>query len=322
MNEPGVTARGVGRGSVRALDGDAIGPRRALWPGLLIGALRRDRLAMTAVVFLIVLGLAAVFADLVSPFDPSVQSLILRNQPPMTAAENGGAIPHLLGTDALGRDQLSRLIYGARVSLAVGALGVVLSGTVGIVLGLVAGYYRGAVDDLIMRIVDIQMGFPSLLLALIVLYALGASVWNVIVVLAVTRWTVYARMVRGMVLSQREHVYVEAARAIGCADARILVVHLLPNMLGPVLVLGTLETASLILSEASLSFLGLGIQPPASSWGLMLAEGRQYLRTAWWLVTFPGLAILFTALALNVVATWARGVTDPVQRRRYVSPRP
>ncbi len=303
---------------VQAVEGEALGGRQSLGSGVLVRALVRDKLTLAAVVFLLLLVLAAVFAPFVAPFDPSAQSLLLRNKPPTTAVTDGEPFPHLLGTDPLGRDQLSRLIFGARISLAVGALSVVISGIAGTVLGLLSGYHRGVFDDLIMRAVDIQMAFPSLLLALLVLYALGASIWNVILVLAVTRWTIYARMARGVVLSLRENVYVEAARAIGCRDRRVLFVHILPNMLAPLLVLGTLETATLILSEASLSFLGLGIQPPDTSWGLMLAEGRQYIRTAWWLVTFPGLAILLTALSLNLLATWLRSVTDPLQRWRYL----
>lgn len=296
-------------------------PTRETGFSIYIRALCYDKLALAAAVFLITIVLLAIFAPLVAPFSPTDQSLFLRNSAPFTADEDGGPIPHLLGTDALGRDLLSRLIYGARVSLAVAALGVIVSGTFGIALGLISGYYGGRVDDVIMRAVDIQMGFPSLLLALIVLYALGPSIVNVIFVLAITAWTVYARVARGITLSQRENVFVEAALSIGCRDRRILIVHLLPNMLSPLLVLGTLQTASLILSEASLSFLGLGIQPPESSWGLMLAEGRQYVTSAWWLVTFPGLAIFFTALSLNLLASWFRNITDPVQRWRFLNPR-
>ncbi|MCC6314366.1 MAG: ABC transporter permease [Thermomicrobiales bacterium] len=293
--------------------------RRTLGFTVYLAALLNDKLTLLAVVFLVALGFAAVFAPLAAPFDPMAQNLLLRNKPPMTPAAAPDALPHLLGTDPLGRDLLSRIVFGARISLSVGALSVIISGVVGTVAGLVAGYRRGGVDDLVMRVVDIQMGFPSLLLALLVLYALGASIWNVIIVLAVTRWTIYARMARGIVLAQRESAFVEAAQAIGCSDRRILFIHILPNMLAPLLVLATLETAALILSEASLSFLGLGIQPPDTSWGLMLAEGRQYLRVAWWIVLFPGLALLFTALSLNLLATWLRGVTDPVQRWRYLT---
>jgi peptide/nickel transport system permease protein len=282
-------------------------------------ALLSDRLTLAALVFLIVLVFCAVFAQLVAPFDPEAQSLMLRNQPPMTAAEDGTFPPHLLGTDQLGRDLLSRLFFGARVSLAVGVIGALFSGGVGVVLGLTAGYYRGIVDDIIMRIVDIQMGFPSLMTALFVLYVLGPGMWKVILVLAVTRWMVFARVTRSLVLSLREELFVEAAQTAGCSTRRILFRHILPNLLSPLLVLVTLEVATMILTEASLSFLGLGIQPPQSSWGLMLAQGRSYVTTAWWLVTFPGLIILFTALSLNLVATWARAVTDPVTRWRYLN---
>lgn len=281
-------------------------------------ALLRDRLTLAAIVFLVVLVLSAIFAPLIAPFDPEEQSLMLRNQPPMTEDEQGGFIPHVLGTDQLGRDLLSRLIYGARISLAVGVSGALFSGVVGVVLGLMAGYYRGIVDDIIMRLVDTQMGFPSLMTALLVLYVLGPGMWKVILVLAVTRWMVFARVSRSLVLTTREEVFVEAAQTIGCTDRRILFRHILPNLLSPLLVLVTLEVATMILTEASLSFLGLGIRPPDSSWGLMLAQGRAYITSAWWLVTFPGVVILLTALSLNLLATWARAVTDPVTRWRYL----
>jgi peptide/nickel transport system permease protein len=280
-------------------------------------ALVQDKLTLLACCFLVLLAIAAIFAPWVAPFDPNEQSLFMRNMPPLTMPEMGGTIPHLLGTDQLGRDELSRIIFGGRVSLAVGLLSVIVSGSIGTVLGLLAGFYRGHVDDFVMRLVDIQMGFPSLLLALFVLYVIGGGVANVIFVLAITRWMVYARVTRGLVLSYRENIFVEAARATGCTDKRIIARHLLPNLLSPIVVLATLEVAYMILTEAALSFLGLGIQPPQSSWGLMLSQGRQYVTTAWWLVTFPGLAILLTALSLNLLATWARSISDPAQRWRY-----
>ncbi len=283
-------------------------------------ALLRDKLALTSAVFLIILFLSAIFAGVVSPHDPEAGGLMLRNKPPMTEASDGG-FPYVLGTDALGHDQLSRLLHGARVSLMVGFASVLVSGTIGVLLGLISGYYRGIVDDLIMRFVDLQMGFPSLLVALLVLYVLGAGVWKVVLVLAVTRWMVYARVTRSLVLSYREYVFVEAARATGCSDRRILFLHMLPNLLSPILVLATLEVGTMILTEASLSFLGLGIRPPQSSWGLMLAQGRGYITSAWWLVTFPGLAILLTALSLNLLSTWVRAVTDPVTRWRFLAPK-
>lgn len=288
--------------------------RRVLWRALVA-----DKLALVALIFLVLLLFSAIFAPLVAPYPPEIGGLMLRNKPPLTPNAAGG-FPHLLGTDQLGRDLFTRLLYGARISLAVGFASVLVSGSVGVLLGLAAGYYRGAVDDIIMRLVDIQMGFPSLLLALVVLYVLGPGVWKVILVLALTRWMVYARVSRALVLSYRENVFIEAAHALGCSDRRIIGVHLLPNLLSPILVLGTLEIATMILTEASLSFLGLGIQPPDSSWGLMLAQGRSYIQTGWWLVTFPGLFILFTALSLNLLATWVRAVTDPVTRWRYLAP--
>ncbi len=282
-------------------------------------ALVQEKITLAAIIFLVVLIIAAVFAPWIAPHDPEAQSLLLRNMPPMTEAETDGALPHVLGNDQLGRDLLSRLLHGARISLAVGFAGAIFSGVVGVTLGLVAGYYRGVVDDVIMRLVDTQMGFPSLMTALLVLYVLGPGMWKVILVLAVTRWMVYARVTRGLVLSMREEVFVDAARTLGCSDQRILFRHILPNLLSPLIVLVTLEVATMMLTEASLSFLGLGIQPPQSSWGLMLAQGRAYVTTAWWLVTFPGIAILLTALSLNLIATWVRAVTDPVTRWRYLS---
>lgn len=283
-------------------------------------ALMHDKIAFVALVFLLILIFATIFAGLVAPHDPEQGGLMLRNKPPMTSADDGG-IPYILGTDALGRDQLSRLLFGARVSLSAGFASVLLSGTFGILLGLIAGFYRGAFDDIIMRFVDLQMGFPSLLVALLVLYVLGAGVWKVVLVLAVTRWMVYARITRSLVLSYREYVFVEAARATGCTDRRILFLHILPNLLSPILVLATLEVGTMILTEASLSFLGLGIRAPQSSWGLMLAQGRSYVTSAWWLVTFPGVMILLTCLSLNLLATWVRAVTDPVTRWRFLAPR-
>ena len=281
------------------------------------GALLQDKLALVACIFLVLLAISAIFAPLGRALRPERPEPAHAQQAADDDARRRRVDSPHLGTDQLGRDELSRLIFGGRVSLAVGLASVLISGTVGTLLGLLAGFYRGHVDDVIMRLVDIQMGFPSLLLALFVLYVIGGGVLNVIFVLAVTRWMVYARVTRGLVLSYRENVFVEAARATGCTDRRIILRHLLPNLLSPIVVLATLEVAYMILTEAALSFLGLGIQPPQSSWGLMLSQGRQYITTAWWLVTFPGLAILLTALSLNLLATWARTVTDPAQRWRY-----
>jgi peptide/nickel transport system permease protein len=273
----------------------------------------RHKLVSCAMVFLAALGVAAVLRDVVMPYDPFTTDVTLRNLPPMS--EGTGWLPHVLGTDPLGRDLLSRLIEGARVSLLVGALSVLVSGTLGVVLGVVAGYFRGWADDVVMRLVDLQMSVPSLLIALLVLYVLGPSLTNVVLVLAITRWMVYARVTRGLMLSMREELFVEAARSLGASHLRTIVRHMIPNMLAPIMILATLEMAVMLLTEASLSFLGLGIQPPQSSWGLMLAQGREYLTSAWWLVTFPGLAILLTTLSINLIATWmrARSTEGPVE---------
>lgn len=282
-------------------------------------ALRRDWITSAAALFLIVIVACAVFADQLVQlgvlYDPNTQSLALRNTDPGFARD--GTL-RLFGTDQLGRDLLSRLVFGARVSLTVGVATVLVSAVIGIVAGLLAGFYRGWVDDLLMRLVDIQMGFPSLMLALAVLYAAGPSFKNLILVLALTRWMVIARLTRAMTLSLRETPFVEAAQVIGASHPRIMFLHLLPNLLSPILVLCTLEFARAMLSEAALSFLGLGIQPPESSWGLILSQGRAYIATAWWLVMLPGLAILLSTLSANLLATWIRAFTDPVQRWRWL----
>jgi peptide/nickel transport system permease protein len=282
-------------------------------------ALRRDWITLAAAIFISTVVLCAVFADQLVQVglirNPNTQSLAVRNAAPGFAQD--GSL-RLLGTDQLGRDMLARLVFGARVSLSVGLATVLVSGLIGIVLGLLAGYFRGWVDDLLMRLVDVQMGFPSLLLALAVLYAAGPSFKNLILVLALTRWMVMARLTRAMTLSLRETPFVEAARVIGANNARIMFLHLLPNLLSPILVLGTLEFARAMLSEAALSFLGLGIQPPESSWGLILSQGRAYIASAWWLVMLPGLAILLSTLSANLLATWIRAITDPVQRWRWL----
>lgn len=235
-----------------------------------------------------------------------------------TPAVEAGRPPHLLGTDALGRDTFSRLMFGARISMAVGFATVLISGSLGVLLGLLAGFYRGKVEDVIMRVVDLQMSLPSLLLALFVLFVLGPGVANLIMVMVITCWMIFARITRGMMLSLREQTYVEAARAIGCNDRRIVLRHMLPNLLSPIRVLATLDVATMMLSLAALDFLGLGIQPPELSWGLMLAQGREYITAAWWQVTFPGLAILLTALSFNILATWVRAVRDPVNSWRWI----
>ncbi len=308
-----VDDREAARGDVRSAE-----RRSRITAQDVLRALVDDKVVLVAVCFIVLVLGSAFFAGVVAPHDPYAQSNRMRNKPPGTQALQPSAPPHLLGTDALGRDTLSRLIYGARISLTVGLATVLVSGTLGVTLGLIAGFYRGKLDDLIMRLVDLQMSLPSLLLALFVLFALGPGFQNLILVMVLTRWMIYARITRGMMLSLRERPFVEAARTLGCSDRRLVLVHMLPNVMSPILVICTLEIATMMLSLAALDFLGLGIQPPDSSWGLMLAQGREYITSAWWQVTFPGLAILLTALSFNVLATWVRVITDPVSSWRWL----
>ena len=282
-------------------------------------ALWRDKITLFALLVLLFFIVAAFLPSWIATHDPLSQSLRLRNQPPMTPTTDGTGIPHLLGTDPLGRDLFSRLIFGARVSLSVGFAGVVVSGTIGVLLGMTAGFVRGKADDLIMRAVDLTMGLPFLVLAIFVLHVIGGGLINIVGILALVRWPLYARVSRGLTLALSETSIIEAARSIGCSRRRIIFRHLLPNLTSPMVVLGTLEVARMILAEASLSFLGLGIQPPQPSWGLMISDGRPYIRQAWWVIMFPGVAILLTALSANLLATWLRAVTDPAQRWRWLT---
>ena len=288
---------------------------------LTVRALLRDPVTFFATLILALILVSAVGAELVAPHDPLQQDLNLRNIPPMSFAkdDNGLSIgrPFILGTDPLGRDVLSRMIFGARVSLTVGLSSAIVSGLIGSLLGIIAGYYRGAVDDLIMRLVDIQMSIPVLLLALLVLFALGPGFLNLVVVLAIVRWMAYARLARGQTLALRNLPFIDSAIAIGSSNKRIIFRHILPNVSSPLIILSTLEVASLILSEAGLSFLGFGIQLPQPSWGLMISGGRQYIATAWWNVTFPGLTIFLTTLSLNLLAASLRSINDPIQREQW-----
>ena len=273
-----------------------------------------DRISFIGFVILVALILTAIFAPLLAPFDPAAQSLRARLLPPFWLPR--GTFTHLLGTDNLGRDVLSRLIYGSRASLGIGTAVVALAGSFGVVMGLLAAYFGGRTDNVIMRAIDTQIAFPGLLLALIILATVGPTTATVIIVLALNGWMVYARVTRGIVMSLRHVPFVEAAEIIGCRPRRVIFRHLLPNLTSPLLTLMMLEFARVVLAEASLSFLGLGVQPPASSWGLDVATGKAYIFNAWWLVTFPGLAIALTVLAINLLASWARVTSDPQEREK------
>ena len=275
-------------------------------------SVRRRRLSFRAVfglTVLIAMGAAALLAPQIAPWDPTRQMLLKRLRPPMWEAR--GMREHPLGTDHLGRDILSRILYGGRISLGVGLSAVTLSCLIGVTLGLLAGFHGGRTDAFIMRIVDVFLAIPYILLAMGVVFALGASLVNVILVMAVTRWVQFARVVRADVLSIREREFVSGARARGNRSMRLLLRHVLPNALTPIIVVATLELAFMIIYESALSFLGLGVQPPTPTWGWMLADGRNYIATAWWLATFPGLAIMLTVLAVNLLGDWLRDTLDP-----------
>ena len=248
-----------------------------------------------------------------SPMDPYTQDLDMTLKPPGFTTPAG--FTYWVGSDELGRDMLSRIIWGARVSLIVGFVAVLLSGMIGMTLGLVSGYYGGLVDTIISRIVDIALSVPFILLAMSIIAILGPSLQNVILAMAVRTWIVYARPIRGAILSAKEFEYVVGAKASGCRTPRILVRHLLPNVLSTAIVIATLYLGRMIIIEASLSFLGVGVPPPTPSWGGMLADGRSFLDTAWWLALFPGLALMFTVLGVNLLGDWIRDALDPRMKR-------
>jgi peptide/nickel transport system permease protein len=271
----------------------------------------RHRDAAAVAPFLLVLAIfvvAALAAPLVAPADPAKQSLLARLKPPGTVA---GGVTFLLGTDELGRDLLSRIIYGARASLAVAALSVAVSSVLGTLLGLVAGYYRGWVEVAIMRAVDIMLSIPAILLAIITVAVLGAGFLNLILVLGLTRWPRYTRVAYGQTLSVATLSFIAASRLAGAGDRRILLRHVLPNILAPMIVVATLEFGLMVLFEAGLSFLGLGIQPPTPSWGSIMSVGRNYTDTAWWIVTFPGLCLFLLVLSINLFGDHLRDRFDP-----------
>jgi peptide/nickel transport system permease protein len=265
--------------------------------------------AVFGISVLLLMGGAALAAPQIAPWDPGRQMLIKRLRPPAWQAR--GLREHPLGTDHLGRDILSRILYGGRISLGVGLSAVTLSCLIGVTLGLLAGFHGGRTDAFIMRVVDVFLAIPYILLAMGVVFALGPSLLNVILVMAVTRWVQFARIVRADVLSIREREFVSGARARGNRSMRLLLRHVLPNALTPIIVVATLELAFMIIYESALSFLGLGVQPPTPTWGWMLSDGRNYVATAWWLATFPGLAIMLTVLAVNLLGDWLRDTLDP-----------
>lgn len=268
-----------------------------------------NRLALGSAIVVLLFIVMAVFAPLIAPHDPAETDLLRRLQPP--AWQPGGEWAYVLGCDALGRDILSRIIYGARVSIFIGAAVVLVATTIGILAGLAAGYLRGWVDTVISRIVDILLGFPYLIFAIGLMAMMGPGLINIILALVYKEWVIPCRVVRGETLATRELEYVEAARALGASGRHIMLKEILPNILSPVIVVSTIRMAHVIILEASLSFLGLGVQPPTASWGAMVADGRAFILQAWWVSTFPGVAILLLVLAINVASQGLRDAFDP-----------
>lgn len=265
---------------------------------------------LVALIILLTAVIVAAFGPWLSPMDPNRQNIIMRLAPPLADGPNGSTF--LMGSDALGRDVFSRLLYGARVSLLVGIAAILVGGTIGVTAGLVSGYFGGWIDDVIMRLGDIQLAFPFILLAIMFLVVLGPGLLNLILVLGIGQWVTYARIVRAQTLSLREKEFVEAARAMGDPTRSIIFRTILPNIVAPLTVIASFNVASVILAEASLSFLGLGVPPEVPTWGSMLAQSRdQLIANKWWLAIYPGLAIVMTVLSFNIMGDWLRDFLDP-----------
>jgi peptide/nickel transport system permease protein len=267
----------------------------------------REPLNVLAIALISVFAISALLAPVIAPYDPLAQDLGSRLEPPSAA--------HWLGTDQLGRDLLSRILYGSRISLVIGVVVVGLAGIFGTFVGLVAGYASGLVDEALMRLTEVFLAFPPLILAMAIAGALGPSLTNAIIAIAAVTWAVYARLARGQLLSLRRREYVEAARSIGASPSRILLRHLLPNALAPLLIQASFDMGAAIISAAGLSFIGFGAQPPTPEWGVMISEGRNFISTHLWLSLFPGLAILLAVGAFNLLGDGLRDVLDPRLRR-------
>ncbi|MEX2534788.1 MAG: ABC transporter permease [Trueperaceae bacterium] len=268
-----------------------------------------SRGAVVAALLFVIMGVLAISAPWIAPMQPDTVQLGLRNEPPGTLSTEGPR--HLLGTDFLGRDVLTRMLFGLRLSLVIGFAAILMGSLIGVSLGIIAGYFGGAWDSVIMRLVDIQLSFPTILIAIAWVAFIGPSLISIIVIIALTGWVEYARVTRGSTLSLREQAFVEGAHAVGVPTAGVLVKYILPNALSPVIIVATLQLGRAIILESTLSFLGLGIQPPNPSLGSMLADGRRYLDTAWWVATMPGLAIMFLVLSANLLGDSLRDILDP-----------
>lgn len=288
-------------------EADAVSMKRSR-PGWL-HLLMVSKTGMAGVAIVATVVLVAIFAPFIAPHDPATMDLMSMFAPPMWL--EGGSLSHPLGTDNLGRDVLSRIIYGSRTSLIVGVCAVIVAGCLGTLLGLIAGFYRGWIGNAIMRVTDSLLALPAMLIMLVIVGVFGPSLVTLIFVMGCTKWVPFTRLTRGEVLSLRERDFVRAAYSIGTPNSTIMFRHLLPNVLSTIIVVATLSVGTAIISESSLSFLGLGIQPPDVSWGYMLSEGQTHLSTSWWIATFPGVAISITVIGFIFLGDWLRDATDP-----------
>ncbi|MBA2759076.1 MAG: ABC transporter permease [Chloroflexia bacterium] len=270
----------------------------------LLRSLRKDWWAMGSLAFLVIVTLVAIFSTWIVPDSINDPNFGARLVPPLTDG-------YIAGTDQLGRDVWGRMLLGARVSLTVGFVTVICAALIGVPIGMLAGYFGGWLDVILMRLVDVQLSFPFILLALTINAILGLGLRNIIITLVIAGWIEYARVARGETLVVREKEFVQAAHLTGCGSPRIFVRHILPNIITPLIVIGTLQVARFIIAEASISFLGFGVQPPTAAWGSMVSEGLDYIFSAWWLITLPGLALAFVALAVNITGDWLRDTLDP-----------
>lgn len=304
-------------GTLAGVPTEAVGRRTHFIDGAAPGVARRRRARFTwrrlrlvvAAVPLVVTIVCALFSPAVAPRDPVALDLDRRLRPPAWLA--GGAVTNILGTDQIGRDVLSRIVYGSRISLPVGLAATLIGGVAGTLIGAAAGYFRGRADAVVTKVIDIQLSFPFLLFAISVIAVSGPSLRVLVIVLAIGSWVGFARIVRGLALSLREKEFIQAAQALGVSSGRIIARQLLPNVLPTALVVATLDLGRIIILEATLSFLGLGVQPPTPSWGTSLSDAREYIQIAWWTATFPGLAIMLVVLSANLVGDALRDILDP-----------
>jgi peptide/nickel transport system permease protein len=277
-------------------------------------AIRFGEFPVIPTLILVVIAVVAVFANQLAPHNPEIGALTARFKPPFW--QTGGSMKYVLGTDQLGRDVLSRLIFGARVSMVVGIMAVVVAGVVGTALGILSGYLGGWVDQVIMRVTDTWLALPALTFAIFLAAIVGPSMWNIVIILGITYWTRYARVIRGEVLSLREREFVRLAIVAGCSKWTIMTRHILPNVINSAIVLGSLMLGVVIITEATLSFLGVGVPPPQPAWGLMLSDGKQGLMVGyWWLTVFPGCCIMLMVLSANLIGDWLRVKLDPQLRQ-------